>query len=247
MKLLVFNLTGPMAHFRKFYTNSSSLSYPIPPRTTLVGLIAGVLGRERDSYYEEFSTESCYLAVSKVSQTRSIMQTVNYMKITTPKHFSSPEDHTQIPFEILVGREGDVVFQIYFHHRDPQIMEELARMVQNNQAVYPPYLGNANFLGKLEWVGEAGGKWQQSDEFVSISSVVPIDSIKERGVKIASLDQRSLMILKERMPRAFGEGREIREVKSYLFEELGRPMEVRLKESYLLVKNEEVEKNILFL
>ena len=43
-KILIFDIKGPMAHFRKFYTNSSSLSYLFPPRTVVAGIIAGILG-----------------------------------------------------------------------------------------------------------------------------------------------------------------------------------------------------------
>ena len=51
MDLLVFDISGKFAHFRKYYTNSSSLTYLVPPRTSIYGLIAGILGLERDSYY----------------------------------------------------------------------------------------------------------------------------------------------------------------------------------------------------
>ena len=59
MEILAFNIRGKFAHFRKFYSNSSALSYFIPPRTTIIGLIAGMLGLERDSYYEDFSLDNC--------------------------------------------------------------------------------------------------------------------------------------------------------------------------------------------
>ena len=39
--LVAFTLAGPMAHFRKFYTTTSALTYLFPPRTTLMGLVAG--------------------------------------------------------------------------------------------------------------------------------------------------------------------------------------------------------------
>lgn len=59
-KVLIFDIKGPMAHFRKFYTNSSSLSYLVPPKTVVAGLIAGLLGLpserhtkdKEETYYE---------------------------------------------------------------------------------------------------------------------------------------------------------------------------------------------------
>ncbi len=74
--LVIFDLTGAFAMFRKFYTNSSSLSYPFPPRTTIAGLIAGLLGYERDSYSEDLGPEQCDIAVSVRVPVRRVMQTV---------------------------------------------------------------------------------------------------------------------------------------------------------------------------
>ena len=42
MKILTFRLQGKMAHFRRYYSNSSALTYTIPPRTTVLN-IAGLL------------------------------------------------------------------------------------------------------------------------------------------------------------------------------------------------------------
>ncbi len=37
-------MKGKRAHFRRFYTNSSALTYPVPPPTTLQGLLGAALG-----------------------------------------------------------------------------------------------------------------------------------------------------------------------------------------------------------
>ena len=47
MRGVIFDIEGKFAHFRKIYTNSSSLSYLVPPRTTVQGIIAAMLGYER--------------------------------------------------------------------------------------------------------------------------------------------------------------------------------------------------------
>lgn len=44
MKALTFCINGKMAHFRKYYSNSSVLSYLLPPVTTVKGILAGLLG-----------------------------------------------------------------------------------------------------------------------------------------------------------------------------------------------------------
>lgn len=104
-KVLVFDIKGPMAHFRKYYTNSSSLSYLFPPRTVVVGLIAGLLGlpserhtnEKGDIYYEKFDGKSCLVAISLRSKVRRIMQTVNYSFTKTDGKKIDFSKHSQIP------------------------------------------------------------------------------------------------------------------------------------------------------
>ncbi len=112
MKVIVFDLYGKFAHFRKFYTNSSSLSYSIPPRTTIEGMIGALLGYDRDSYYEILGADKLKIAVKKMSKTRKIMQSLNYIKADSPGKLKFPKEHTQIPFEILVGDEI-IKYRIY--------------------------------------------------------------------------------------------------------------------------------------
>lgn len=94
MKFLVFDLKGKFAHFRKFYTNSSLLSYLVPPRTVIEGVVAAILGFERDSYYEELLAENLLIAVQKIERTYKIVQTVNYIKATSVNELKNPNTHT---------------------------------------------------------------------------------------------------------------------------------------------------------
>ena len=59
MKIIVFDIKGKFAHFRKFYTNSSSLTYGIPPRTAICGILAAILGLERDSIMKSLVLRKC--------------------------------------------------------------------------------------------------------------------------------------------------------------------------------------------
>lgn len=96
MKILIFDLVEKFAHFRKYYTNSSSLTYSIPPRTTISGIIAADMGYERDSYYEIFNSENAYIAVKKLGRNKKIIQTVNYILAKGSRDIINPKKHTRI-------------------------------------------------------------------------------------------------------------------------------------------------------
>jgi len=118
MQIVVFDLIGKIAHFRKYYTNSSSLTYAFPPRTTITGIIAGILGFERDSYYEKFSIQNTKISVSLKSPVRTLMETVNYVWAEKPSDLNlSAGKHTQIPVEIIVPKEwnDNIRYRIFLH------------------------------------------------------------------------------------------------------------------------------------
>ncbi len=57
----------------------------MPPRTTIEGMVAALLGLERDSYYELLSSEKLHIAVRKIGKSKKIMQSLNYIRATGPK------------------------------------------------------------------------------------------------------------------------------------------------------------------
>lgn len=238
MKVLVFDLYGKFAHFRKFYTNSSSLSYSIPPRTTAEGMIGALLGYERDSYYDILGVDRLNIGIKKMGKTRKIMQSLNYIKADSPGKLTFPEEHTQIPFEILVG-DDEVRYRVYLHHEDKGIYEKIKIRIINNRPVFPLYFGCVPFSCYLQFVDEYEGIWANSSEYEFIATAIRHRKIKE--IDIESIDGT---LIKERMTRDFGKERVIKDVDSYIYEQEGKPLKVKVNGEYLHLSNGE---NILFM
>lgn len=226
MKGVVFDIEGRFAHFRKFYTNSSSLSYSLPPRTTVEGMIASFLGYERDSYYEKMSSEKLHIAVKKNLPTRSVTQTINYIKATSVSKLNAPDEHTQIPFEIITGCDNEckVSYRIYVAS-DEGYMDELQDRLVHNKFVYPPSLGTVFFQGSVENAHRCEISPGMEVGYVKISSVVSAEEIKE-------IEFGEYQLVKERMPRDFGVDRQIKKSGSYIFDQRGRMLQVKLKGEY---------------
>jgi CRISPR-associated protein Cas5h len=244
MKMLIFDLIGKMGHFRKIDTNSSSLSYSFPPRTTIAGILAGILGMERDSYYEVFSPNQCQIAISVRTPIRKVMQTVNYMFVTSKSHVNNSKGHTQIPLEfVLPGRdEANLRYRIYFSHRDSSVYESVKKRIQSSRYVYPPYLGLSELLGQLNWVAEAEGTLMESNDVVPIHSVVRILDLRERSIQFSS----ETRFLKEFMTRQFTNERMIQETDYYLFEQ-SRQLVAIPAVPYVAVAYGEEKENVLFM
>lgn len=246
-ELLVFEISGYMAHFRKFYSNSSSLTYSFPPRTVVTGMLAGILGRERDTYYEEFSTQRCKVGVSIAAPIRKINQTVNFIRTKSKNELNGSAGPTQIPLEILLGEEDKVKFRVYFTHDDKSLNEELADRIAKNKYIYPPYMGVTEFMAQLElidFLGKDDIEKQNSPGKAYIDTVINIDLLEDRGIAPGG---ENLKILREKMTVEFSAGRKIAGISSYVFEQSGKRFPVRLKIPYFSLKIEDEVENIVFM
>lgn len=232
--LIVFDLCGPMAHFRKYYTNSSSLSYSFPPRTTLMGVVAAILGWERDSYYEKLGPDAGRFAVATKVPVRKIMQTVNYVRTKEGdlRKFHEGVPGTQIPMEILLPGLGHrkLVYRIYFTHKDKGILDELEEWLQKGSSYYPLYLGISEFLASPRLVARLG-----KDKIISLSPGIfqPVTSVCNADL-IEAVDFQpgagDLQYIREKAPLSFGAGREIRPPASFIYEKNQRPLWAKFRE-----------------
>lgn len=224
MKLLIIDIKGKFATFKKFYSNSSVMSYYFPPRTTITGILAGIMGRERDSYHKEFSSENINFAISIRNKVKKNIQKVNYLKIESVNDLNGSNKNsvrTQVPFEFVlpVNFCEMVYYRIYCYCNDAiysELFEKLSKFFQ----VYPVYLGKAGFSASVELVASNDDiiiDKKDSYEFNEIASVIPkVDNL------IIDLDFKSdqiLNIYEEKMPFEFidNNNRALKEARSFVF------------------------------
>jgi len=204
MEVLVFDILGKMAHFRQYYTNSSSLSYFFPPRTTIFGMVAGILGLPRDSYYELFSQDKARVALSIRSPLRKKIQTINYVWAEKPAQFNlSAGQHTQIPLEFVLPYDYRelVVYRLFLWHGDEQLFSRLKEMVSKERVCFPLYLGISECLAHLSFVGLGEAEREEFDGEVEISSVVGAEYLRRNECFIGF--QKGAFYVKELMPFSF--------------------------------------------
>jgi CRISPR-associated protein Cas5h len=58
-----FTVRGEWAHFRRVEANRTKMTYRLPPRTTVAGMVAAISGYDRDSYYDLFGSEESAIAI----------------------------------------------------------------------------------------------------------------------------------------------------------------------------------------
>jgi CRISPR-associated protein Cas5h len=233
---LAFDWKGFMAHFRQFDANSSALSYSFPPPTVVAGMLAGVLGIEKDEYYERFNRSNLQIAVQIVTPPRKLVQTLNYIyaKSANDLNMSGENLHTQIPAELLVAPsfpQAPLHYRIFLKTAETALAGELEEALQQSKFRYLPYLGSAPFTCWIEWLGMPEG----SDEIVSaepaiVNTVVPLAAIELRSLRMEPLDGILPAFFREHVRREFLPGREPGEVIDVVWERNRGKIKAQFKE-----------------
>lgn len=176
-KVLTFDLWGEYASFRRPYTTTSQVTYPFPTRTSLSGLLASMLGFERDTYYEDFSYRNSRIGIQLLSKIKKMSLPMNL--IDTKKGYylwDIPENpRTQIRHEIL----KDVQYRIYVWLKSDKYYENLRKRLRDHTSFYTPYLGMAPFIANFRFVNEYTSVRRKENKEVSVLTVVP----EEYGIK----------------------------------------------------------------
>jgi len=159
MEILQFDISGKFAHFRKYYANNTALSYSIPPRTAIMGMLAAILGRSRDSYYQELSSKNIRIGIALKVPVKKNFHRLNLLSIKSlgdmSKSFESDfrkmsGNSIQTPFEIVTGldlQKSEVRYRIFIScfEEGMNIFTQLKDNLASQGHVYPVTLGVANF------------------------------------------------------------------------------------------------------
>ncbi len=235
-KMIIFDLVGAYAMFRKFYTNSSSLSYPFPPRTVLAGLIAGVMGYERqdhrNTYADHLAPGVADIALSVRVPVRRVMQTVNYVMTEgnvwakNAGGFDGSRERTLTPVEWVFPVSGrpQLRYRVYLTHRDEGWLERFAGHLRSG-AVYPPYLGMTECPAVIEPVAEVENwEFEVREQVLPISTVINAEKILE-----LPLPEPDMQIVKERMPIALDNDRRLLQIGNFVYEQRhNRPINAKV-------------------
>jgi len=160
-----FDVAADFAHFRKVGNNSAKPTYRIPPRTTVAGLLAGILGMPRNSYYDLFESSSSAVAVvpKEIPHTYTMGITTVNTKADDAIQYRPSERHWSKAAEVLTpesyieyDRQRDTyemlvdpVYRIYVALKDDDIYEELYERLKESRYHYSPSLGLSECIAEI--------------------------------------------------------------------------------------------------
>lgn len=180
---LSFTVRSLWGHFKRVGRSRTKQTYRIPPRTTVAGMAAGIVGAERNSYYSTFGADNAAIAITSLSDLRTINiptvglgtnpdegvttnvsggeYSLTYQDTTTNRQLHS--------YEVL----ADPTYRIDIAVEDAAFYSDLQDHLTSGTAVYPPSLGKSEYLATIENVQSCTPERLQPDGPVDIDSVVP--------------------------------------------------------------------------
>ncbi len=234
------DLRGKFGHFRRFYTNSSSLSYPIPPPTVVRGIVGAALGLERHEYADRLA--ALRMAIGVCQPVRMIMQTVNALMVNsaTERELRGFEPRTQIPTQLLLPdiqhEEWDNAALCYRLILLPPAWltaRELAAAL--SAPIYPPALGVAYCLGWFERVEHLEVVLGEGD-----TEVAEYHGALEAGhiVELALDDRVRRKLSRDRYPIRLDSRRRLVAATDLIIDLLGNPIRCRYAGPWAHVRGE---------
>ncbi len=229
-KVLVFNIWGEYAHFRKYYTTTSPLSYSIPPRTAVTGFIGAILGLGKEKYLKHFTKKQAFIAVRLLNPIKKVRISENLIDTENVKRMHLIKNRTQIRFEFI----KDPKYRLYFYHTDEGLYALTKNLLADHKSIYTPYLGISEHIANFEFIGEMNIQKRFSEDFVKVDSVIPEDPTNKIGF------ETNLEYFSETMPIEMDFDRTVVEYKNIMFERNGHRIKAKLKEFWELDNGERI-------
>ena len=220
-RVLKFKIWGDYAHFKKYYTTTSPLTFEFPPPPTIAGIVSAIIGLDKNEYLQFFENENDYKVAIKISSpVKKVRWTQNL--IETKFHFWHIKRRTQIRLEFL----KDAAFTIYFYHKNMEIYETLKQFLQKHTTTYTISLGLSELLADFEFLGEFEVTEKTTPDWIEINTVFPAAYLQDAN----SLDFGiSRKIFKINFPLIMNKDRIVTKREFILFENNGKPIKCKIK------------------
>ena len=259
MEIIQLDLKGKMAHFRKYYANNTSMSFSIPPRTTIMGMLASILGINKDEYYEMFASDKIRIAIALCSPIKKSFHRLNLLSIKSlgnlkvdlekerafTSDFRGTGGRIQTPFEIVTGhnlQNDEVWYRIFVSHFEEgkETFQQIKNCILDKQCHYNLSFGIASFSATINSV-----KFYESDlveekaiqnQLIEINSAVISDKIN--SLTFEKQDNYSF-VEEELMPADFvaNNNRELSKMNRVLFTHNALPLRVVYSGNLYVLQN----------
>jgi len=231
MELINFRLSGRFAHFLRAEASASALSYPVPPRTVMLGILGAVLGLPKDK--PQIILEPANIALSgKLPKThwhrakfrkdppallpRFIRKTQKLDRNTVPEK----------PTLILQEWLFEPSYTVWVSVPEPHHADLKDRLIKR-QWHFNPSLGLSEMIADIEYLGT-------NECMLLPKGTYDVQSVFQQGVGILEMEkifEKELVIHSLQMPRTVTADR-LFSHSAYFVERDGRAVPAETDQAY---------------
>lgn len=235
IKLINFRLKGRFGHFLRADAGASAISYPVPPRTVILGIAGAVLGLSKDQ--PQVVLERIKIAIAgkiplthwhKAKLRKDPPDTLPYEVKRTQKQ----EKNTKHERATLIAQEWlfEPSYEVWAGLPEPY-HSELEGRLKVRRWHFQPSLGLSEMMADLEYIGT-----EEAEKLPE--GTYPVETVMRQehvNLVIERMYNDKLAINLLRMPRSVTPERVFSHA-GYLMEREGRPVPVRTAGAYLAGK-----------
>lgn len=233
-QVLIFDIGSEYGHFRKYNTTTSPLTYSIPTRPAIIGLLGAIMGIEREigpgryiksdgTVADVFSKENAGIAIQILDPIKKVSMAFNLLDTEkTGSSFFNIKQRTQIEFELI----KHPFYRIFVKLEDKKVHDDLTERVQKNKPHFTPYLGLSQFTAILKFVTVAEIFPSKSSGSVPVITAVNLNNANSNDP--IQFDRTSeFKYTSDTMPVAMQKDRVVTEYAEIIMETNGNPIITR--------------------
>ncbi|MGI6308678.1 MAG: type I-B CRISPR-associated protein Cas5b [Dethiobacteria bacterium] len=214
MNVIVFDIWGDYGHFKKFHTTASPLTFSFPPPTTVIGIIAAILGIDKEKYWDTFTLDNTKVAIRIVKPVKKVRIGINVIETKSAgPMLNRIKRRSQLKYEYL----KDAHYRIFFSHNDQVLMELLKNMLQAHKTVYTLSLGGAQMLAGFAYKGEYVAQKIPVGDYAQVNSVLPLEEYLKTDSNLIKFEENR-QYTREIVSTRMNADREVIEYKAVVFD-----------------------------
>jgi len=151
MSFVAFKLTGDYAHFSHPATIYSSLSYPIPPKSAIMGFLGAVIGEEE--YYRLRDIKYSIKVNQAIIKKSFVFNGIKFALSSSMKIKEGYQDSSEKKqfYRELICSPSYTVF-VDLSRLDEKYQTKITTYLKEHKTAFTPYLGINFCLADFEWI-----------------------------------------------------------------------------------------------
>ncbi|WP_169975689.1 MULTISPECIES: CRISPR-associated protein Cas5 [unclassified Campylobacter] len=151
MSIVAFRLVGDYAHFSHPATIYSSLTYPVPPKTSIMGFLGAIIGEKE--YYKLNNIRYSVKVNNQISKKSFVFNGIKFA-LSSNMHikegYQDSSEKKQFYRELI--KNPDYTIFLDLKNLDERYKELIIKNIKEHKSVFTPYLGINFCIADFEYM-----------------------------------------------------------------------------------------------